>query len=35
VLGKKGVENFIDRILDKIILNKRLLKELENNSNDE
>jgi hypothetical protein len=35
VLGKNGVENFIDRILDKIILNKRLLKELENNSNDE
>ena len=35
VLGKKGVQNFIDRILDKMITNKRLLKELENKSNDE
>ena len=35
VLGKKGVQNFIDKVLDKIIINKRLLKELENKNKDE
>ena len=35
VLGKKGVQSFIDKVLDKIIINKRLLKELENKNKDE